>query len=181
MDGAANAAPSHLLLYGGYVSSRKKCLFSAIVLAVASHAVVNAADSADDAGLASGEPAATVQILSAPATDLRWFGVGDLASTIQMCVTSTTGRYHMVVTTMETSPFPTGLAFEVSVGSDGNRRVVQHTENKFQLSFEGEVQPAFKCAGTANVSMTLRFRQSELQAAVAGEYLKNLQVSVSPL
>ncbi|MFC3307630.1 hypothetical protein [Blastomonas aquatica] len=129
----------------------------------------------------SSTPSASLRILSTTSNDLRWFGSGDLGSTVQMCVTSSTGRYQLQVVTSDASSLPEGLNFEVTVNDGMTTPAALSAGGNRQLTFEGRVDPQYACAGNANVTVALRFHQSTLQKAVAGQYLKNLQFTVLPL
>ncbi|HET8611925.1 MAG TPA: hypothetical protein VFL92_04080 [Sphingomonas sp.] len=125
-------------------------------------------------------PSASVRVLNAASADLNWYGKGDLVAKSQLCVASTTGRYRLQV--MLTSPAKPGVTppftidFHTTTGDSGS----QKSTNGGVLFFDGRTLEKGSCAGAANATIEVRFDQSSLTAAIAGQYLTQLQISVSP-
>lgn len=178
---AHNLARKLLRTKGDTMANRKQSIVWASLIAFSVASSAGQAQPALATAASSNTPSASLRILSTTSSDLRWFGSGDLGSTVQMCVTSTTGRYQLQVVTSDASMMPEGLNFEVTVKDGMTTPVALSVGGNRQLTFEGRVDPQHVCAGTANVTAELRFHQSTLQKAVAGQYLKNLQFSVLPL
>ena len=124
-------------------------------------------------------PVARMRMMSPGQFDLRWFGVGELRASANLCVTSSTGRFYMDVLPFQlSSGTATPPKYEITVKTlAGDSQTLQSSNGT--MTFTGRAV-GDDCHGTPNVTVELRFLQRDLTASLAGQYLEQLQINVRP-
>lgn len=125
-------------------------------------------------------PRAEAHLISPTQNTQRWYGVGDVVSRVQLCVDSNTGRFQLRLTPQIASHNASGAReLEVAFVTTTGERAQQNWDGKSELAFNGRVAPA-GCGVGGNVSLEFRIKQRSLIAAVAGDYINQMQFSVDP-
>lgn len=106
-------------------------------------------------------------------------------ATASLCVTSTTGRFRMRVASqsggaMVSPRFGRTLPYSVTFRDPtGVEQTSQMTGQ--DLVFEGRSRPDMNCRQGSNATLSIRSSDRDINAAVAGDYLEQLRLSVEPL
>lgn len=129
---------------------------------------------------ASERPRVEARLVSPSSDAQRWYGVGDLLSRVNLCVTSNTGRFQLRL-----SPSGGGIglsdlrSLEVTYVAPTGERERRIWDGQRELNFAGRTVAA-ECGVGGNVSLEIRVKQDSLTAAVAGDYFKQIQYVVDP-
>jgi len=143
----------------------------ACILVVPAHAAIAGPDNA-------ARSTASVRILTPATSTIGWFGVGDVRSTIQLCVASSTGRFRLQMSALangEGTPPQYDVIFSTQLGD----AQTVHSTGQSLFEFEGRTAGP-DCSASPNVTLEIRFKRSDLSAALAGQYLQRLQINVVP-
>lgn len=126
------------------------------------------------------QPQASARLLSAPSGMNRWYGVGDAASKVQMCVSSNTGRFSLNLTPrIASSDASRPREIEVVFATAGGDRQARRWDGQTDLVFNGRVVDD-ACGAGGNVSIEFRIDQQNLIAVVAGDYVNQMRFTVEP-
>lgn len=132
--------------------------------------------------LGSGDSTAAMRVY-APSTEMNWYGVGAAATSVNLCVVSTTGRFRLEVTSARGGSLtgPDALPYSITFRDGAGAETTQSTKNKTVLNFEGSTRPAADCSAGPNSQIRVRIPEAELTRGVAGSYFDELQFAVVPL
>jgi hypothetical protein len=125
-------------------------------------------------------PRAGVQVLDNGTATLNWHGRGDLIVTRQLCISSTSGRYQLRVISTDTGTPGRAPRYTVSFQSDAGDHGEGASSNGSVFLFDGRTTEATSCTGRPNATLEIRYEQSDLTAAIAGQYPASFQLSVLP-
>lgn len=132
--------------------------------------------------LGSGDSTAAMRVY-APSTEINWYGVGAAATSVSLCVVSTTGRFRLEITSARGGSLtgPNALPYSITFRDGAGTETTQSTQGQTVLNFIGNTRPAADCSAGPNSQIRVRIPESELIRGVSGSYFDELQFSVVPL
>lgn len=130
----------------------------------------------------SGDSTAAMRVY-APATEINWYGVGAAATSVNLCVVSSTGRFRLEVTSARGGSLtgPNAMPYSITFRDGAGAETTQSTQGQTVLNFVGNARPAADCSAGPNSQIRVRIPESELTRGVAGSYFDELQFAVVPL
>ncbi len=120
----------------------------------------------------------------APMADaqLHWRGGGSSRDGVQFCVSSTTGRYTLVIASSNGRGLQgaTHLPYSVRLESDGHAQDAIISSTKPTAIFEGRVSSDRDCEQGPNARLVIGLDGKNAMAANAGAYSDQVSLMIEP-
>lgn len=163
------------LSQGTVLGGAMRRFFCLMIMGVALQAGPVYADAQD------GDGSAAIYVQRQNSTPMRWSGVGELRSQNDLCIVTQTGRFRLRLQIGGKQGRDAVPDFEVTFSTAAGDRLTRRSNESDVLIFEGRVTPVADCKGVVNANLQFRFTERELSAAIAGNYLQQLVISIEPV
>lgn len=128
-------------------------------------------------------PRAELEIFSSDHVHAAWSGKGDSETSIDLCVTSTTGRFRLQVISQSGGKMSgqDKIPYEISFRDSSGGEHTQPFANNAVLTFEGMSRANSDCSEGPNATLKIATREKQMLGAMSGNYFDRLTMSASPL
>jgi hypothetical protein len=113
-------------------------------------------------------------------SNMAWYGQGSAVKTIALCISSTTGRYRLMISSSRGGAahgkvtIPYTIVFTDGIGG----QTTASTEHSSIVAFDGSVPVGADCLSGPNASIQIKLDERSLLSSVAGTYADRLQFHV---